>query len=128
MNKCQTLCKQPAKEGRKTGRKRNGGETRRRWCLLLAEGLAVGALIHGGIGFVGANQNTIQRAVVLGIAMVGAGLDGALNTFVGIAFHHDFLLFIWCKVSMSSFYFSIRAVAFRKKICYCDKKEQTRRA
>ena len=90
--------------------------------LLLAEGLAVGALIHGGVGLVGTNQDAIQRAVVLGIAMVGASLDGALNTFVGIAFHHDFLLFIWCKVSMGSFHFSIHAVAFWEKICYCEEK------
>ena len=55
--------------------------------LLLAEGLAVGALIHGRVCLVGAHQNTIQGAEVLGIAVVCAGLYGAFNTLVGIGVH-----------------------------------------
>ena len=62
--------------------------------LLLAEGLAVGALIHGGIGLMGTNHDLIQGAVVLGVAVVCAGLDGAFNALVGMAIHNRFLLLI----------------------------------
>ena len=54
---------------------------------LLAEGLAVGALILGGVGLVGTHQNPIQGAVVLGVAVVSAGLDGAFDALVGMAVH-----------------------------------------
>ena len=93
-----------------------GGGFRRHRCLLLAEGLAVSALIHGGVGLMGAHQNPVQRAVVLGVAMVCAGLNSTFDALIGMAVHHEFLLFFWCRNSMSSFHFSIRAVAFRKKI------------
>ena len=55
--------------------------------LLSAEGFAVGALIHRGIGFVGAHQDAVQGAVVLILAMMGALLDGAFDTFVGMTVH-----------------------------------------
>ena len=55
--------------------------------LSLAEGLAVGALVHGRIGLVGTHQDLIQRAVVLILAMICAGLDGAFNTLVCMAVH-----------------------------------------
>ena len=58
----------------------------------LAEGFAVGTLIHGRIAFVGTHLNVIQRAVVLGIAVVRAGLDGTLNALIGFAVHSWFLL------------------------------------
>ena len=61
--------------------------------LSLAEGLAVGALIHGGVCFVGAHQNAIQGAVVLGVAVICAGLNGAFDTLVSIAVHLLFLLY-----------------------------------
>ena len=54
---------------------------------LRAEGLAVGALIHGGIRLVGAHQDAIQGAVILVLAVVGALLDSALNALVGMAVH-----------------------------------------
>ena len=54
---------------------------------LLAEGLAVGALIHGGVSFVGTNQDAVQRAVVLVFTEVCALMDGALYALIGIAFH-----------------------------------------
>ena len=72
--------------------------------LSLAEGLAVGALIHGGVGFVGAYQNLVQRTVVLGIAVVGAGPNGTFDALVGIAVHSCFLLFLGFCVSMSAFF------------------------
>ena len=59
---------------------------------LLAEGFAVSALIHGRIGFMGAHQDAVQRAVVLGIAMVCAGLDGAFDALISMAVHVIFLL------------------------------------
>ena len=55
--------------------------------LLLAEGHAVGALVHGGIHFVGTDHDLVQRAVVFVAAMVGALLDSTLDAFVGMAIH-----------------------------------------
>jgi hypothetical protein len=62
------------------------------WCSSLAEGLAVGALIHGGVCFVGAYQDAVQGAIVLGVAVISAGLDGALDALVGMMVHLFFLL------------------------------------
>ena len=62
--------------------------------LLLAEGLAVGALIHGRIALVGAHQNPVQRTVVLVLAVVCALMDGAFDALVGIAVHGIRLLFL----------------------------------
>ena len=56
-------------------------------CLLFAEGHAVGALVLRGAGLVGANQDPVQRAVVCGIAVVGALLDGALDALVCVIVH-----------------------------------------
>ena len=50
--------------------------------LLFAEGFAVGAGVHLGIRLVGAHQDPVQGAVVLPGAVVGAVLDGALDTSV----------------------------------------------
>jgi len=61
--------------------------------LLLAEGFAVGALIHGGVAFVGAHQDPVQRAVVLVLTVVCALMDGAFDALVGIAVHGIRLLF-----------------------------------
>ena len=61
--------------------------------LLLAEGLAVGALIHSGICLVGAYLDLVQRAVVLGVAVIGTGLDSAFDALVGVAVHVIYLLF-----------------------------------
>ena len=65
--------------------------------LLLAEGLAVGALIHGRICFVGTHQNLVQGAVVFGVAVIGAGLNGAFDALISMAIHSRFLLFIWVR-------------------------------
>ena len=62
--------------------------------LSLAEGLAVGALVLGGICFVGTHQNAVQRAIVLTVAMVGTLLNGTLNTLVCIAVHNFLLLLL----------------------------------
>ena len=60
--------------------------------LLSAEGFAVGALIHGGIGLVGAHQNPVQRAVILLFAVMGALVHGAFDALVGMTIHCFFLL------------------------------------
>ena len=56
--------------------------------LLLAEGLAVGALILGGIHLVGTHQNLVQRAVVLAGAVISALLNGAFDALVCIVVHN----------------------------------------
>ena len=58
-----------------------------RYDLSLAERLAVGALVHGGIGLMGTHQDLIQRAVVLILTVISAGLDGAFNALVCMAVH-----------------------------------------
>ena len=55
--------------------------------LSLAEGLAVGALLHGGVHLMGTHHDLVQRAVVLGVAVVSALLDGAFDALVGIVVH-----------------------------------------
>ena len=73
---------------------KHGGKRHRVILLLLAEGLAVSALVHSGICFVGANQNTLQRAVVGIAAVMCALLNGAFNGFICVAVHRRFLLFL----------------------------------
>jgi hypothetical protein len=60
--------------------------------LLLAEGLAVGALVHGRVSFVSAYQDAVQRAEVLVLAVVSALLDGAFDALVGMIVHIKYLL------------------------------------
>ena len=62
--------------------------------LLLTEGLAVGALIHGGICFVGTNQDTLQGAEVCVLAVMCALCNGAFNALVCMAVHELYLLFL----------------------------------
>lgn len=47
------------------------------------EALAVGALVHGGIGLVGAHLDGLQTAVLLVLAVVRAGDHAALDGAVG---------------------------------------------
>ena len=54
---------------------------------LLAEGLAVGALVLSGVHLVGTHQNPVQRAVVLILAMVCALLNSTLDTLIGMTVH-----------------------------------------
>ena len=61
--------------------------------LFLAEGHAVRALIHGGVAFVGANQDSVQSAVVGILAVVSTLLHGAFNALVCFAIHCLILLF-----------------------------------
>ena len=54
---------------------------------LLTEGLAVSALICGGIGLVSTHQDPLQGAVVCVLAVMLALLDSALNALVCMAIH-----------------------------------------
>ena len=69
--------------------------------LLLAEGLAVGALVHGGVCFVGADHDAVQRAIVLVFAVVCTLGNGALDALVGIAVHIVDLLYLSSNVVWS---------------------------
>jgi len=69
--------------------------------LLPAEALAVGALVLGGVGLMGAHQDPVQGAVVLMVAVVGAGLDSTFDALVGITVHIVFLLQIGFGNSMA---------------------------
>ena len=68
--------------------------------LALTEGLAVGALIHGRIGLVGAHKDSIQRAVVGIAAVVCALLDGAFDALVCILVHVNLPPFFEIKLIM----------------------------
>ena len=69
--------------------------------LLLSEGLTVGASIHSGIYFVGANLDPIQRAVILILAVVCALGNGTLNALVCVTVHSEFLLLFEFGFSMA---------------------------
>ena len=86
------------------------------WELLLAEGLAVGALIHGGVLLVSTHQNAVQRAVVLGVAMVSTLLYSALNTLVGMTIHFVFLLLLNYNPIVCSSEKNIHPVAIWQKL------------
>ena len=62
--------------------------------LFLAEGHAVGALIHAGVCLVGAHKDPLQRAVVCLITMMGTLLNSTFNALVCVAVHSLFLLFL----------------------------------
>ena len=53
--------------------------------LLFLKALAVGALVHGRIGFVGAHLNGRETAVLTGLAMMGAAGHSAADGFIGSA-------------------------------------------
>ena len=72
-----------------------------RFSLLLAEGHAIGALVHGRIGFVSANLDLVQRAVIFGFTVICALLDGASDALVCVAIHNRFLLPLGFGISMA---------------------------
>ena len=55
--------------------------------LLHTEGLAVGALVLGGVCLVGAHQDPLQRTEIGILTMVSALLNGTLNALVCVAIH-----------------------------------------
>ena len=60
--------------------------------LFLFEGQAISALIHGGVRFIGTNHDTVQRAVICLITMMGTLSYGAFDALVCMAIHVPFLL------------------------------------
>ena len=60
--------------------------------LFLYEGQAVGALIHGRIGLVGANRHAVERAVILIGAVIFTVADGTADAMVCVAVHKLHLL------------------------------------
>jgi hypothetical protein len=50
-----------------------------RSAVLFHKGLAVGALIHRGIPFMGTDLDAVQAAVILATAVVGAGGHGTMD-------------------------------------------------
>ncbi len=64
--------------------------------LLFPERLAVRALIHGGVCFVGAHKDFVQRAVVCAVAVVCALANGAFDALIGV-FVHDFPPFCFAR-------------------------------
>ena len=60
--------------------------------LLLTEGHAVGALIHGGVSLMGAHLDLFQGAVVGVVAVVSALGNSAGDALVGVTAHGSFLL------------------------------------
>ena len=88
-------------------------------CLLLAEGLAVGALIHGGICLVGAHQNAVQGAVILSTAVMHALVNCAFDALIGMTIHDPFLLLlvsslVWLGI-MNLYPVSFESVCFFRK-------------
>ena len=86
-------------QGNRKGGSRKTGSLEN--ALALAEGLAVGTLVNGGIGFMGTHQNPVQRAVILAFAVVRALMDGAFNALVGMTIHCCFLLLFGFGHSMA---------------------------
>ena len=58
----------------------------------------------------GAHLNALQRAVVLGVAVVSAGCDSAGNTLVGMAVHSHFPLFTDFGISLAQNMRSMRCI------------------
>ena len=61
--------------------------------LLLAEGLAVGTLIHGRVGLVGTHLNSVQRAIICVLTVISTLGNSAFDALIGMAAHIPFLLF-----------------------------------
>ena len=49
----------------------------------------------------GAHHDPLQRAVVLGVAVVSTLGNGALDALVSVAVHNQFLLFFSFEISMA---------------------------
>ena len=58
--------------------------------LVHHKGFAIRALAHGGIGFVGAHLDFVQRAVVRSLHVIAALGNSAGNTVVGGLVFHGF--------------------------------------
>ena len=95
--------------------------------LLFAEGFAVGALVHSGVHLMGTHQDAVQGAVVLILAMMGALLDGAFDTFVGMTVHCSSSFEFEFGYSMArrkkSMLEKVSSIAFSMQMWYFEKKK-----
>ena len=91
----------------------------------LFEGLAVGALIHHGIALMSADHDAIQGAVVLSVAVMSTGLDGAFDALVCMAVHTHFLLYFGVFDSMPPKSQIMRCIFLWTVLsCYGSKKKE----
>jgi hypothetical protein len=67
---------------------------RKRKVLLLAERHAVGALVLGGVAFVGTDHDAVQGAVVFLLTVMGTLVHGAFDGLVCVTVHNAFLLLL----------------------------------
>ena len=74
-----------------------------RMFLLLAEGLAVSALVLGGVHLVSTHQDAFQGAVASVGAVISTLLYGAGNARVGVAVHRQFLLYLVSEIGCPRF-------------------------
>ena len=79
---------------RKNVHKNTAAKSCRVLLLFLAERLAVSALIHGGVCFMSANQDSLQGAIVCTFTVMCALGNGTFDALVCIAVHSLFLLFL----------------------------------
>ena len=79
-----------------------------RFRLLLAEGLAVGALVLGGVYLVGTHQDPVQGTEVLIVAVIDTLLDSTFDALVGMAVHKNASFDIGFGISMDGFSENIR--------------------
>ena len=85
--------------------------------LLLAEGLAVGALVFGGVHLVGTHQDPVQGAVVLVLTVISTLLDGTFDTLVCVTIHSNFLLLFIVSSSMCGLFGNYAGMYFQGCIC-----------
>ena len=89
---CKNRCYHTIFQGNRQDTKRKGGGIMPPSKLLLAERLAISALINSRILFMSAHQNPIQRAVVLRVTVISALLNGAFDTLICLVVHDIILL------------------------------------
>ena len=68
----------------------------------------------------GAHQDPVQGAVVLGVAVICAGLYGAFDALVGMMIHLSSSFLFDARVVWADFGFPYIPVAFWEILCYCD--------
>ena len=96
-------------------------------CLLLSVGLTVSTLVLSGVCLVGTHQDPVQRAVILGIAVISTLLDGALDALVCMTVHIGASFVFGFDFSMAQTRKTIQEIspnlAFFIETCYPNKKQ-----
>ena len=80
-------------------KRQRGCSAKAAFSLFLSERLAVGALIHGRVGLMGADGDVVQRAVITAAAVVGAILNIAADRVVCIIQIHGYPFLSALKVA-----------------------------